>query len=196
MAWEQYAEAARKLGPNPFYGVLEPFLPAPGHVLELGFGVGTGVKWWLERGWRVTGVDEDAQMVAETRGLLAPDDQCDLIHADYMSAPWPDDLDVISAVFSLFFIPPPQFSEVWNRIEQKLRPNGLFVGQLLGPNDDWSSDQTTSHSSEEVDDLVSGWEVLHREEVNRDGKTVFGQPKHWHIHHLILRRAAEVDHSV
>lgn len=40
MAWEQYAGAARKLGPNPFYRVLEPSLPTPGHVLELGFGVG------------------------------------------------------------------------------------------------------------------------------------------------------------
>ncbi len=196
MAWEKYAEAARSLGPNPFYAVAAPYLPEPGHVLELGFGVGTGVKWWLDRGWQVTGIDEDPDMVRETLAFVNHNPSCEIIQSPYLAVPWPEGCDVIAAVFSLFFASPKDFPELWNRIHHHVRPNGLFIGQLLGPEDDWAAPHITTHTTGEVDALLKGWEVLHRQEVNRDGKTVFGEPKHWHVHHLILRRAEEVDHSV
>ncbi|WP_454252877.1 hypothetical protein [Pseudomonas sp. Marseille-Q7302] len=40
----------------------------------------------------------------------------------------------------------------------------------------------------ELQQLLHGWEVLLQLEEEEDGHTPIGRPKHWHIHHLVLRR--------
>jgi hypothetical protein len=63
------------------------------------------------------------------------------------------------------------------------------VGEFLGPNDDWAS-QFTTQDAEGVDQLLAPFDVLFREEVDRDGFVSMGQAKHWHIFHVIGRKRA------
>ena len=188
MSLEAYFESARKLGPNPFYAVLEPFLPATaGRALEIGFGVGTGLVWWAERGWQVTGLDPDPGMCEEANRICAGNPLVTVRCEGALEAAWPE-VDVVAAVFSTFFLGRADESALLARVRAHLQAGGIFACQLLGPHDDWAKSGMPSHTRTGVDRIVEGYSVLHRQEVDQAGKTVYGEPKHWHVHHLILQK--------
>ncbi|MEO8060387.1 MAG: class I SAM-dependent methyltransferase [Burkholderiales bacterium] len=59
-------------------------LVAPGAtVLDVACGSGRHVRWFAQRGCRVTGIDRDAQALAASHGLA------ETVLADIESAPWP-----------------------------------------------------------------------------------------------------------
>jgi tellurite methyltransferase len=66
----------------------------------------------------------------------------------------------------------------------------LFMGEFLGVNDDWAREGYTAHSRAEVEAFLTAFEPLHFEEVERDGFTIRGTPKHWHAFHVIARKKA------
>jgi hypothetical protein len=46
----------------------------------------------------------------------------------------------------------------------------------------------TFHTHVEVEAFFRGFELLHLEEENHPGTTKLGEPKHWHIFHIIASR--------
>jgi tellurite methyltransferase len=77
---------------------------------------------------------------------------------------------------------------VWQRLVNALRSDGIFAGQLLGVNDDWTARGYTAHTRTEVQSLLHPFEILHMEEAERDGETALREPKHWHIFHIVARK--------
>jgi hypothetical protein len=49
-------------------------------------------------------------------------------------------------------------------------------------------DGATGHDRTQVEKLFDGFRFEHLEEVERDGKTVWGEPKHWHVFHIVARK--------
>jgi SAM-dependent methyltransferase len=185
MDWSDYYNSAKVMGPNPFYGVLEPYLPdVPGRVVELGFGVGTGLGWWLNRGWSVLGVDEDELMCDHVRTHYGDRDRLEIVQSSFVGVEW-GRVDVVCSVFALFFANRGEFEEAWGRIRRVVEAGGIFAGQLIGPGDGWA-DRATAVGREELDQMIYGLDVLHLEEVRRRGKTIYGEEKEWHVYHLIL----------
>lgn len=186
--WDEYFEAAKGLGPNPFYGTVESVLGSDfsgQRVLELGFGAGAGVGWWLDRGAEVVAVDEDPRMCAHLSGLVGDGVEvvCGGFEEGFLRGPF----DVVSAVFSLFFVAPKELAGLWESVWGCLKPGGVFVGQLIGPEDDWAREGFAAVSREELEGILVGKEVLYLEEVRRRGKTVFGLEKEWDVYHLVVR---------
>lgn len=184
--WDDYFEAARRLGPNPFYDRVGQVLGEEFsglRVLELGFGAGAGVRWWTERGATVLAVDEDPRMV-EALGEVAG---IEVLRGDFREGLVRGPFDVVSAVFSLFFVSPQELAGLWEGVRGALVPGGVFVGQLIGPEDDWAREGFAPVSALDLEGMLAGWEVLWREDVRRRGKTVFGAEKEWDVFHLILR---------
>jgi tellurite methyltransferase len=97
---------------------------------------------------------------------------------------------LITAQFSLPFNGKEGFDVLWNKIVASLKPRGVFTVQLFGINDDWNVDgsKLVFHSRKEVEELLTGLEVLKLEEVDKDGKLSNRNPKHWHVFHIIARR--------
>jgi SAM-dependent methyltransferase len=58
-------------------------VPTVASVLDVACGSGRHVRWFAERGCRVTGVDRDAVAIEPLR------DMAELLHADIENAPWP-----------------------------------------------------------------------------------------------------------
>jgi hypothetical protein len=46
------------------------------------------------------------------------------------------------------------------------------------------------HGRDAVERLLGGWDIVELEEEDHPGKTKLGEPKHWHIFHILARRAA------
>jgi SAM-dependent methyltransferase len=61
-------------------------LPEGGQVLDLACGSGRHLRWLVQQGFKVTGVDRDADAVAPLRTLAAT---AEIIIADLEGAPWP-----------------------------------------------------------------------------------------------------------
>lgn len=166
----------------------------PAQAIDLGCGAGRDTAELLRRGWRVLALDSEASAIEalkrlpEARGnprlfcRTAPMEAVD---------PLPE-AELINASFSLFLLAPEAFARTWAAIRRALPPGGLFCGQLLGPEDDWNGEVgLTAHDTAAVDALLAGYEVVERREERSDSTTPKGDRKHWHLHHLVLRRRPE-----
>lgn len=192
-SWEDYFESMSRMPRHPLYDVLDRYLPAGGQALELGCGYGHGVQHLLACGFEVWATDIQGQAL---RGVFerTPAERRPRIHtrvADIARMAFePNAFDVVVAAFCLFFVPKEALDRKWPEIGTAIRPDGLLMGQLLGPRDDWAAQGYTTHTRSEVQALLEPFEVLHLEEAERDGATSTGTKKHWHVFHFVVRRLA------
>jgi SAM-dependent methyltransferase len=71
------------LAPSPWVQRWSVLVPAGASVLDLACGSGRHLRWFAQRGCRVTGVDRDAAALDSLRGLG------EMIVADIENGPWP-----------------------------------------------------------------------------------------------------------
>lgn len=176
----------------------------PGAAADLGCGPGKEAAELLRRGWSVEVVDAYPDMVEAARvacEAAVGADRCGAalrcVHARLAEWDAPiDAFDLVHAGFSLPFVATADFPALWQRIVRSIRPGGMFAGQFFGPQDSFYAQSPagsmTVHVRHEVDALLAGFEVLSISEEERDG--VIGVPpaevpKHWHVFHVIARRA-------
>lgn len=189
--WSDYYQSTLSKPLHPLFSILEPHLPEQGKAIDFGCGVGHAVKWLVEKGWSVVAVDGHEMALEIVHSRLSGDEKAlvetrlSMLEDAVVES---GSYDLVVAAYSLFFIESKErLAEVWDRIWDGLKPGGLLLLELLGPNDDWA-DQLLTHSREELDQLLSGWEVLHFEEAEQDGHTSQGIAKHWHVFHVIARK--------
>ncbi len=183
--WGDYYSASQERGVNPFFAKLEPFLGPTGEALDLGCGLGQASLLLAERGWHVEALDPDPRALQDEAVLAHPRIACrreDARRAEYGR------YDLILGMFSWFFMPVADFRELWPRLRRALAAGGIVAGQFLGARDDWAGPETAAFGREETLEFLAGLEILSFEEAERDGKTITGDPKHWHVFHAIARQ--------
>ncbi len=139
------------------------------------------------KGLKVVANDLETEAIEILRARLTEDTSVRFTQGSFDEIEWPE-FDVVVAAFSLFFLPPKRFQRFWPRLVASVRPGGLFAGQLLGIHDDWAARGYTVLSRSEVETLFAPFDLLHFEEVERDGETAMRDPKHWHVFHIVARR--------
>jgi tellurite methyltransferase len=163
-----------------------------GVAVDLGCGDGRDTGELLRRGWRVLAIDGEQEAIERLRARVlaggSPGGRLETVVARFEEATWPD-ADLLNAGFSLPFCPPEHFDAVWERIRLSIRPGGRFSGQLFGDRDEWVGERAlTFHPRAEADRLFDGFELERFDEVDADGRTATGVPKHWHVFHVVARR--------
>ncbi len=192
--WSRYYEAA---GADPRPTLVEALdrfeaeARGAGTAVDLGCGTGRDTRELLRRGWHVIAVDGDAEAMEHLAALAHEDGiagELEPLLARYDQARWPQ-VDLVNASFSLPFCEPADFSAVWARIRESLRPGGRFSGHLFGDRDEWVGEtDMTFHSRAEVDALLDGLELERLDEIEEDGHTALGEPKRWHRFHVVARQ--------
>jgi tellurite methyltransferase len=161
-----------------------------GFAVDLGCGDGRETVEIVHRGWRVLAIDGEPQAIERLRRRIESD-AVETSVARFEDAVWPD-ADLVNAGFSLPFCPPQHFGGVWLRIVESIRPGGRFSGQLFGDRDQWAGERgMTFHRRPEAEALFAAFELERFEEVEADGQTAMGDPKHWHVFHVVARRPNE-----
>jgi len=160
----------------------------PGLAVDLGCGTGRDTFELLRRGWRVLAIDATPQAIERLRERVTYDERLETEVSAMEDAVWPA-CELVNASFSLPFCPPARFDELWKRISDSLRGGGRFCGQLFGDRDGWApADDITFHTRDEAAALLREFDVERFDEVEEDSTTALGEPKHWHVFHVVARR--------
>ena len=184
--------AARRFDPPRPLLIRAAALAAPkDRALDAGAGALNATKYLLSAGFaHVTAFDAApaSQKVAE--GL--PPGRATFVLSRFEDYAYPANaFDLVNAEFSLPFIGPAEFAGVFAGLLGAIKPGGLFTGQLFGPSDSWNTPESgmNFHPRGEVERLLRGFEILELEEEDHPGTTKLGEPKHWHIFHLLARKS-------
>jgi tellurite methyltransferase len=186
--WQEYYEITKNLPPSELLVEALKYTRNHNQALDMGAGALKDTRYLLELGFNVTAIDR-SDLIKEQARLI---DSVKLkIHVtSFEEFDFPiSEYDIVSAMFSLPFIHPLHFNNIMNKIKKSLKNEGILCGQLFGINDEWAKDpKMTFHTTEEAKNLFSDYNVISFKEVEGNGKTANGTPKHWHIFHFIVRK--------
>jgi tellurite methyltransferase len=185
--WARYYDAAGDEPRETLLAALDGFA-APGIAIDLGSGTGRDTVELLRRGWHVVAIDSEDEAIRRLREKTGDDPRLETQVARYDEAALPS-CELVNASWSLPFCEPHVFVVVWERIVDALSTGGRFCGQLFGERDEWATeDDMTFHTRDEAEALFCDFELERFDEVEEDGKTALGQPKHWHVFHVVARK--------
>jgi tellurite methyltransferase len=157
-------------------------------AVDLGCGDGRDVIEILRRGWRVVAVDSEPQALSRLmeRGLpgsITP------IESRFEDVPMPIGVELVNSSFAMPLCEPERFHQLWARIREELPAGGRFSGQWYGPRDSWAGRSgITFLERDQAMTLLDGLEIEMFEEEEADSVTPRGNPKHWHIFHIVARK--------
>jgi SAM-dependent methyltransferase len=192
LRWTKFVKVTTGQPPWPRLVQAAAMFDEPGEALDVGAGAGRDSLYLLNQGWRVTAVDSSPAAIAALKRLPAENFTAVLAVAQDFK---PDSYDLVNAQFSLPFIPPSHFEATVARLRDAVKPGGVMSATFFGRRDEWNTpgNEVTFSTREDVEQIFAGWEVIDLTEVEEDGKTADGSPKHWHIFHVTARRPREGD---
>lgn len=184
---EKYYQASLNKPLHDIYRILEPHLKPPGLAVDIGCGVGAASLFLAKLGFRVIALDQQRRALEILASRIEDGMAIELVEADMLEFELPA-ADVIVSGFSLFFLDQAGLAAYWPKVVAALVPGGLFAGQFLGPHDEWASQGHALVDRETLEAMLSPFELLHFEEVDREGFTSVGDAKHWHVFHVVARK--------
>ncbi|MBW7927504.1 MAG: class I SAM-dependent methyltransferase [Fimbriimonadaceae bacterium] len=189
-----YYDAAE---PKPLHPILEsarPWLTGNGLALDLGAGTGKTSVFLADLGYQVVAVEPDPEGLSRLHARCEGDPRITVCEARFEDFDPPKCQAAVS-ILSLFFLERSRLDPFLERLLAAIEPGGVFVGQLLGPNDTWVADGCAGHTRSDVEALFASFDLRVWDEVEKDAVTVLGDPKHWHVHHIVAtkRQPSSVD---
>lgn len=165
--WDKYFK--RKMFDPPAGFVVEglkrvPKYPRGQVAIDLGSGVGHETMVLLRNGFKVVAVDSDANSfnyMMKQRDIGQYKNQLTTVVSEFENLNYDalPQADVIIASFSLPFVSKDKFETVWNKIMDKLKPGGYFIGNLFDPGFTYFGERfrpkMTFHNKEQAIHLVN-----------------------------------------
>lgn len=194
--WAAYYQAVAGRAPRPTLLAaltkfeIEESLTSHPFAIDIGCGDGRDTVELLRRGWRVLGIDGEAEAITRLRNRLDVDLkllETRIQRFEFVTLP--ESVDLVNASFSLPFCPPENFDQLWQKIGNCLRKGGRFCGHFFGDRDSWSIQTSlTFLTRQQLTALFqNNWEIEVFEEEEHPGITPLGEERYWHIFYIVAR---------
>jgi len=192
--WAAYYEKLRDRPPRKtLLLALDRFGPPTSDALALDLGCGDGrdIVAMLHRGWRVVAVDSEPEALRQLGARHLPGaERITPITARLEEVPLQLGVRLVNSSFAMPLCEPGRFHDLWIRIREGLPAGGRFSGQWYGVHDSWRGRPgMTFLERGEALALLDGLEIEMFEEEEADGVTPRGNPKHWHIFHIVAQKS-------
>ena len=194
--WADYSEKLRDRPPRrTLVAALDAFealgeMPTDALAVDLGCGDGRDTVEILRRGWSVVAIDAEPEAL---RRLAARDlpgaERITSLVGRFEDVPLPLGLSLVNSSFAMPLCEPERFHDLWRRIREALPAGGRFSGQWYGRRDSWlGREGITFLGRDEALALLEWMDIEMFEEEEADSVTPRGNPKHWHIFHIVARK--------
>ena len=161
---------------------------APKSSLDFGCGAGSETKCLVEHGYNVTAVDgnKDAKEYIEN---IKGSGKAKFVLSGFEDFEF-GSFGLINSSNSLSFIHKDYFGDVMKRLLSSILPDGLFVGNIFGINDQWNKPEETMTflGKEEARRTFKEMKILTFEEFEGDGHIANDKPKYWHKFYITARK--------
>ena len=185
-----YIEARRSDPPRALLGRAAALVGRKEQALDLGAGALNATRYLLSIGFgHVTALDASPQ--SQKLAVELPADRVSFVLSRFEEFDFPRRFyDLVNAEFCLPFMSEIDFRMVFPRLLGSVRAGGIFSGQLFGVNDSWNVKNSgmSFHTREDIAAYFLGFDICEFTEEDHPGTTKLGEPKHWHIFHIVARR--------
>lgn len=188
--WDRYYQKMlnRPLRPLYLQGI-EFWKGASGVASDLGCGIGNEVMDLLKRGWSVHAIDKEAAGIQSLLTRAGTGKKLSTSIQAFESFKHFPKVDILFSFHALSFSNKEHFAKVLERAIESVNAQGLFVGTLFGPQDDWVQwDFVAGISEEKMKEAFHAFEILHFKEVKGRERSANGPEKNWHFYEIIARR--------
>lgn len=187
-SWSPFYEKTRNAPHHALVEEAAGYVANRGRALDVGAGALRDSKYLLSLGFDVVALDASEYMIAAAAYVDSPNFlavQSAFTEYDFGSKRF----DLVSAMYSLPFCEPATYDTVFDSIVESLKPGSIFCAILFGDRDTWATNpEMTFHTRVQAEARLAGLEILKFDEIEEDGETSVGVPKHWHTFHFIVRK--------
>jgi tellurite methyltransferase len=187
--WTSYFENTKNFPPAPLLVKALGYVKAKNKAIDIGGGATLkDTKYLLSEGFETTLIDKEKMVEAAV--LNVHSEKLKFFLTDFVDFDFPrNEYDIAAAIYSLPFIPPDLFADVFVRVKKSLVKDGIFCGQFFGNRDGWHlNTQLTFVTKEKAQSVLEDMDIILFDEKEFDGKTADGSPKHWHVFDIIARK--------
>ncbi|MEX2369233.1 MAG: class I SAM-dependent methyltransferase [Candidatus Paceibacterota bacterium] len=184
MKKQTYAEATKNSPPNKLLIQALEFTKQRNKTLDIGAGSLRDSLFLKSKGFReVTAIDKEIPEASA--------EEINFIHGKIEEFDLPqEEYDLVVAINSLPFLSNDDFKNIFPKISNCLNDGGVLCFTLFGDKDGWNSaskkEKMNFHTKDNVLDMLEGFsDIKIFIEEEREGKTVNGQKKHWHIFRVV-----------
>lgn len=162
----------------------------PSNAIELGCGAGNDTVYLIKNNWNVLAIDREDVEERISKRLTKRELKKFKFSQQNFETIELEKTYLIVANFSLPFCKKEKFENLWNKIKSNIYPNGYFVGNFFGINDEWNKNKSgiIFHKKKEIIKLFSDFDIVKFKEIEKDMLTGMGKNKHWHIFDVIAKK--------
>lgn len=160
-------------------------------AIDLGCGNGVDTFAMLNEGLEVLAIDKESDSLLHIQKSIKTEHipKVTFKNTSFESLKELPSVDLVNATFSLPFCHPDKFENLWAVILKSINTKGYFCGHFFGVKDSWSSNnEMIFHDENAIKSLFEGFELLYFKETTKEGKTLSGKEKFWHVFHVVAQK--------
>ena len=181
----KFAQITREMKANKLVMDAIPFVKEKNEAIDIGAGSLRDSKFLSESGFKhVIALDKNFSNINNKNSDVIELAESDI--QDYKLEK--KSFDLVVAINSLPFINKKKISSTLNEILESLKEGGVICATLFGHNDEWAktkSDTMNFYSKSEILYILKDFDIKIFIEEEREGKTVDGNNKYWHIFRFV-----------
>lgn len=188
-ATQYYQNSIQKNIPSPllkkFFGYKYNEKLTGNIAIDIGCGAGNDTIHLLNKGFKVTAIDNEPQVKELFKNRIEVNKNLEIIIDDFSKIQL-HKADLIFANFSLFFVKK-DFNLLLENVIKSINKKGFFVGNFLGPEDDWIKSKAIVEK-EELLNYFSDFKIMYFSEEKYYQDTITKKNKFWHVYTIMAQR--------